>query len=173
MQKQNAVYNGTFDAFVKIVRREGFSGLYKGFLVNTMQVVSGIGYILTYEKVRDVLTKRAQIRDNRLKGLIGGGCGSLVSQTIITPFDVVSQHMMVLGSVFKNKDASGGKISGFANPLEIQRSEAKRLGLAFTVIRELYRRDGFKGFYRGYFASLNTYVPSSALWWMFYPIYSG
>lgn len=50
-----------------------------------MQVVSGFGYILTYEKVRHILAKN-DINDNRIRGLIAGGCGSLVSQTIICKF---------------------------------------------------------------------------------------
>merc|ERR1719154_219372 len=35
----------------------------------------------------------------------------------------------------------------------------------------IYVRDGFKGFYRGYLASLANYVPSSAAWWTFYQLY--
>lgn len=35
------MYRGTADAFRHIVRNEGFFALYKGFWVNTMQVVSG------------------------------------------------------------------------------------------------------------------------------------
>ena len=70
-----------------------------------MQVVSGFGYIITYEKVRHILSKN-DINDNRIRGLIAGGlkvlfqiilvcllkfifvvgCGSLVSQTIICMF---------------------------------------------------------------------------------------
>ena len=175
IQKQKEVYRGTFDAFYKIIKNEGYCGLYKGFWVNTMQIVSGIGYILTYEKVRDSLTKHANIYDNRIKGLIGGGCGSLVSQTIITPFDVVSQHLMVLGSSrsTKHNQATPTKMTGFVNPLDIDRNRVSKLGYSLPVIRELYKRDGIRGFYRGYFASLSTYVPSSALWWMFYPIYTG
>ncbi|RWS30295.1 solute carrier family 25 member 44-like protein [Leptotrombidium deliense] len=170
VQKQNSVYRGTFDAFIKIVNREGVRGLYKGYLINMMQVVSSIGYITTYEKIRDILTKY-NIKDNRIKGLIGGGIGSVVSQTIITPFDVVSQHIMVTGGSKHNPDFQRN-FSTFANPLTIQRVEKERFGFGVAVIRELYRKDGFKGFYRGYFASLTTFVPSSALWWMFYSIYS-
>ncbi|RWS06031.1 solute carrier family 25 member 44-like protein [Dinothrombium tinctorium] len=166
VQKHNSVYKGTFDAFVKIIEREGFRGLYKGFMINTMQVVSGIGYIITYEKIRDILTKYGNIKDSRIKGLIGGGIGSIVSQTIITPFDVVSQHIMVDSGSKKN--ASLNRFSS----LTLNKNELARYGFAVTVIRELYRKDGLKGFYRGYFASLSTFVPSSALWWMFYSMYS-
>ena len=146
-------------------------GLYRGFLINSMQVVSGIGYIVTYETMRHVVAKYGEVNDNRIKGLIGGGCGSLVSQTIITPFDVVSQHMMVLNS--KKQSSTAQKFSSFSNPLIINHKEAKKYGLSIAIMKELYRRDGFRGFYRGYFASLCTYVPHSALWWAFYPIYTG
>lgn len=166
------VYSGTFDAFRKIVSSEGFSGLYKGFMINTFQVVSGIGYLMTYEKVRHMVGQYVT-SDNRLKGLIGGGVGSLVSQTIVTPFDVISQHMMVISGDARNKNQTGSrKFSSFANPLLIKRSESLKYGLSIAVVRELYRTDGLTGFYRGYFASLVTYVPSSACWWMFYPIYT-
>lgn len=168
VQRQNAMYKGTFDAFVKIVRYEGVCGLYKGFWINTIQIVSGIGYIVTYEKARHMLTQHANITDRRIKGLIGGSCGSIVGQTIITPFDVISQHMMILGQV-KNGSAANVLTT---NPLNIQYDSKRRIGLAASIVRELYRKDGLKGFYRGYFASLYTYVPSSALWWMFYPVYS-
>ena len=38
----------------------------------------------------------------------------------------------------------------------------------FSIFRTIYAKDGFRGFYRGYMASLCTYVPSSASWWAFY-----
>ncbi|KAG8179671.1 hypothetical protein JTE90_017810 [Oedothorax gibbosus] len=173
-QRQNSVYKGTFDAFIKIIKYEGFCGLYRGFWVNSFQIASGIGYIITYEKVRHSLGVYTSIRDGRVKGLIGGGCGSLVSQTLITPFDVVSQHMMVIGQL-KDKSSGNGATTRMqslstANVLGID--PKLRSGLAASIVRELYKRDGLRGFYRGYCASVCTYVPSSALWWMFYPAYS-
>lgn len=45
--------------------------------------------------------------------------------------------------------------------------------LAVEITQDVYRKDGLRGFYRGYAASLFTYVPSSALWWSFYHFYQG
>lgn len=168
IQKRHAMYRGTYDAFKKILCYEGFHGLYKGFWINTIQIVSGVGYITTYEKVRHLLTEYANIDDKRLKGLIGGGCGSLVGQTIITPFDVVSQHMMMLGQ----RSNTAIKLPKTSHTLGINFNQKHKGSVASSIIKELYRRDGMKGFYRGYFASVCTYVPASALWWMFYPLYS-
>lgn len=142
--------------------------------MNTFQVASGFAYIITYEKVRHMAGQYVTT-DSRVKGLIGGGVGSLVGQTIVTPFDVISQHMMVISGQSSRKvsgQAVGRKFSSFSNPLLIKPSESQKYGLSVAVVRELYRTDGFYGFYRGYFAALVTYVPQSACWWMFYPIYT-
>lgn len=36
--------------------------------------------------------------DSKIRALVAGGLASVVGQTIIVPFDVVSQHLMMLGS---------------------------------------------------------------------------
>lgn len=53
-------------------------------------------YISTYEGVRHLLSQNNV--DGRLKALIAGGAASLVGQTIIVPFDVLSQHLMMIGA---------------------------------------------------------------------------
>ena len=45
--------------------------------------------------------------------------------------------------------------------------------IALEIIKQVYKQDGVRGFYRGYFASICTYVPNSALWWSFYHFYQG
>lgn len=103
IQKQATLYTGTVDAFRKIFASEGISGLYKGYWVNTMQIVSGIFYVTTYEKVRQLLRSHAEIENHQFRSLIGGGCASLVSQSIIVPFDVISQHLMMYGNVVRRQ----------------------------------------------------------------------
>lgn len=64
---------------------------------------------------------------------------------------------------------------GDINPLGIKTNGANRgrFHVTIEVAREIYRRDGFLGFYRGYTASLMAYVPNSAMWWGFYHLYQG
>ncbi|XP_050693512.1 solute carrier family 25 member 44-like isoform X1 [Eriocheir sinensis] len=165
IQRQSEVYKGTFDAFQKIVKTEGMGGLYKGFWMSAFQLVSGIFYITTYENVRHFLQQRG-VKDSRVRALAGGACASLVGQTIIVPFDVISQHMMVLGQ------AEGyGKSRIVVNPLKIDYVGRKKPQIALDIIRNIYKLDGVKGFYRGYMASICAYVPNSALWWSFYHFY--
>ncbi|XP_035796052.1 solute carrier family 25 member 44-like [Anopheles albimanus] len=164
VQFRNDVYKGMIDAGIKIYRNEGVPGLYRGFWISSVQIVSGVFYISTYEGVRHVLGQYGA--NQRVKSLVAGGCASLVGQTIIVPFDVISQHAMVLGM-----GAHGGK-NGAVNPLGINFDKgSSRLRITRDIAREILRRDGFGGFYRGYTASLMAYVPNSAMWWAFYHLY--
>ena len=59
-------------------------------------MVSGTCYVSTYEGVRHFLEQN-NVRNSMVKAFVGGGCASAVGQTIIVPFDVISQHLMLLG----------------------------------------------------------------------------
>lgn len=60
------------------------------------------------------------------------------------------------------------------NPLGITFDKnSSRFKATVDIVSAIYRRDGFTGFYRGYVASLCTYVPNSAMWWAFYHVYQG
>lgn len=48
-----------------------------------------------------------------------------------------------------------------------------RTAVTTAVIKQIFKCDGISGFYRGYTASLCTYVPNSALWWACYHFYQG
>ena len=127
-----------------------------------MQVVSGISYIVTYEKMRHMCST-FNIQDTVLKGLIAGGTSSAVSQTINTPFDVVSQHLMLFKQTkrFKADSHHNSKANLAMKPLLIDTRSLSRFQINIAVIKELYRSDGLRGFYRGYFASLIQFIPSS------------
>lgn len=60
------------------------------------------------------------------------------------------------------------------NPLGLTLEPGKtRAQISAEIIRLIYQRDGYRGFYRGYVASLCAYVPNSALWWGLYTVYQG
>jgi len=166
VQHQNALYKGTFDAYRQISRTEGYRGLYRGFWISAFQVVSGVAYVSTYEGVRHMLDRKG-VRDLRVKALVGGSCASIVGQTVIVPFDVISQHLMVLG--ISPRSSKGGDMT--ANPLAINTEGRTKFQISCDITRTIYQRDGFRGFYRGYVAALCNYVPSSASWWTFYSVY--
>ncbi|KAI5635912.1 mitochondrial carrier protein domain-containing protein [Phthorimaea operculella] len=168
VQRKKEAYSGVFDAITKIYRNEGVPGLYRGFWLSSFQIISGVFYITTYEGVRHELG-RYEISP-RAKSFIAGGCASLVGQTIIVPFDVLSQHLMVLGLVKGRSKA--GMSTATLNPLGLDLDKRlSKAALAREVASRVYALHGALGYYRGYAASLAAYVPNSALWWALYQAY--
>lgn len=166
VQRRKEAYKGVTDAVTKIYANEGVSGLYRGFWLSSFQIISGIFYISTYEGVRHELGKYDV--SPKMKSFIGGGCASIVGQTIIVPFDVLSQHLMVLGLVKGKAGARNSPMNPLGLDLEKRMSKA---ALAKEVAVRVYRLHGLLGYYRGYTASLAAYVPNSALWWALYTAY--
>ncbi|XP_032174776.1 solute carrier family 25 member 44 isoform X2 [Mustela erminea] len=162
VQKGKSLYHGTFDAFVKILRADGVTGLYRGFLVNTFTLISGQCYVTTYELTRKFVADYSQ--SNTVKSLVAGGSASLVAQSITVPIDVVSQHLMM-----QRKGERMGRFQVRASP---QGRGVVAFGQTKDIIKQILRADGLRGFYRGYVASLLTYIPNSAVWWPFYHFYA-
>jgi solute carrier family 25 protein 44 len=95
----------------------------------------------------------------------GGAVGSLAAQAVAVPVDVVSQRLMVAegrGRGARRAAAAGGA-SAQAD------SGATRHGLAMA--RHIVRTEGVGGLYRGFWASVATFVPNSAVWWGAYGFY--
>ncbi|XP_053288161.1 solute carrier family 25 member 44-like [Pleuronectes platessa] len=163
VQRGNSLHKGTFDAFSKILRAEGVRGLYRGFMVNSFTVVSSQAHITTYMLVRKYVSQYTE--DNTVKALVAGGSASLVAQSITVPIDVVSQQLMMQGQ--------GAHLSRFQLNTNTQAGKRKVLfGQTRNIMSQIYAADGFRGFYRGYTASLITYIPNSAVWWPLYQFYA-
>nr|XP_060613822.1 solute carrier family 25 member 44 isoform X1 [Anolis sagrei ordinatus] len=172
VQKGKSLYQGTFDAFGKILRAEGPAGLYRGFLVNTLTLVSGQCYVTTYELTRGYVSRYSS--SNTLKSLLAGGSASLVAQSITVPIDVVSQHLMMQQRQGQSMGRFRVTTTEQAPPPGRPRPPPPRLfwGQTRDIVAQIFRADGVRGFYRGYVASLLTYIPNSAVWWPFYHFYA-
>ncbi|TSK19991.1 Solute carrier family 25 member 44 [Bagarius yarrelli] len=164
VQRGKSLYSGTYDAFRKILRAEGIRGLYRGFMVNTFTLISGQAYITTYELVRKYVSNYST--DNTVKSLVAGGSASLVAQSITVPIDMISQQLMMQG---EGEHLTRFKVKPKATPALKHRVT---FGQTRDIIAQIFAADGFRGFYRGYVASLLTYIPNSAVWWPFYHFYA-
>ena len=154
MQSRKAMYTGTLDAFHQVLKHEGVSGLYKGFVASSFSLLSGQLYITSYQLIRGWMEGYS----SEVKGFVGGFTASVVGQSVTVPSDVIAQKLMMQGQI------------GRSTLLHNTQATAKHVKLkgTVTITREIYQQEGLIGFYRGYWISLMTYAPNSALWWFFY-----
>lgn len=137
------MYRNSFDCFKKVIRHEGFLGLYKGLSVQLIGVAPEKAIKLTVnDLVRDKI-----IQYNGSLPLIGeiiaGGSAGMCQVIFTNPMEIIKIRMQVAGEI-----------------QSMARSE--RLG---KIIKEL----GFKGVYKGVRACLLRDIPFSMI---YFPAYS-
>jgi len=147
-------YKGVRDAFRKIVRQEGVRGLYKGFPISLFHVAAGQVYLTTYELSKQFLYKN---QTTSIQHMCAGFTASLVSQTIMVPVDIISQHQQMRGE---------------RNTASNKKQKSSFVGQSMRLMNRIVKTEGVRGLFRGYFVSLVTYGSNSGLYWLFYYWYS-
>ncbi|XP_073489997.1 electrogenic aspartate/glutamate antiporter SLC25A12, mitochondrial [Aquarana catesbeiana] len=136
------VYKNSFDCFKKVLRYEGFFGLYRGLLPQLVGVAPEKAIKLT---VNDFIRDKFTQRDGSvpmLAEIMAGGCAG-GSQVIFTnPLEIVKIRLQVAGEI-----TTGPKVR------------------ALTVLRDL----GFFGLYKGAKACFLRDIPFSAI---YFPVYA-
>ncbi|KAL9891728.1 calcium-binding mitochondrial carrier protein aralar1 isoform 5-T7 [Glossina fuscipes fuscipes] len=135
-------YRNSWDCFKKVIRHEGFLGLYRGLLPQLMGVAPEKAIKLTVnDLVRDKLSDKQGTIPVWAEVLAGGCAGA--SQVVFTnPLEIVKIRLQVAGEI-----AGGAKVR------------------ALAVVRDL----GLFGLYKGARACLLRDVPFSAI---YFPTYA-
>ncbi|KAI6681380.1 hypothetical protein NL676_035261 [Syzygium grande] len=144
---QRGVYDGLFDAFLKIVREEGPAELYRGL---GPSVIGVIPYAATnyfaYDSLRKVYRKVfKQEKIGNIETLLIGSAAGAISSSATFPLEVVRKHMQV------------GALSG--------RKVYRDVIHAFMSILE---QEGIGGLYRGLGPSCMKLVPAAGISFMCY-----
>ncbi|XP_031759029.1 calcium-binding mitochondrial carrier protein Aralar2 isoform X1 [Xenopus tropicalis] len=136
------MYKNSFDCFKKVLRYEGFFGLYRGLLPQLLGVAPEKAIKLTVNDfVRDKFTTN-EGSIPLLAEILAGGCAG-GSQVIFTnPLEIVKIRLQVAGEI-----TTGPRVS------------------ALTVLRDL----GFFGLYKGAKACFLRDIPFSAI---YFPCYA-
>ncbi|TRZ02101.1 hypothetical protein DNTS_004795 [Danionella cerebrum] len=139
---EELMYKNSLDCFKKVVRYEGFFGLYRGLVPQLLGVAPEKAIKLT---VNDFVRGKTKRRDGSVPltaEIFAGGCAG-GSQVIFTnPLEIVKIRLQVAGEI-----TTGPRVS------------------AFSVIRDL----GFLGLYKGAKACFLRDIPFSAI---YFPCYA-
>jgi solute carrier family 25 protein 44 len=145
----------TMEAARELNRTVGLRGFYAGLLPTLFGALPArCGYITALESVRPVANTACETlgMGSTSAAALSNGCAGfaavLASQTIYTPFDVVTQRVMV----------ANGSSSG-ANAADAS---------AVHVVREILATSGWRGLYRGFGVTLVAYLPGGSVWWSAY-----
>ena len=149
---------GIRDAVSTTIRNEGIRGFYPGIGAVLVGGVPGIViYISTYEKSRDFLAATFPVlsRYPSLSYLCSGMIAEIACCTVFVPVDVIKERLQIQSIISTSTTLSSDQM------------KMKYRG-SYDALRTIVRSEGLRGIYKGYGATLLSYGPFSALYFLLY-----
>ncbi|XP_065860478.1 mitochondrial uncoupling protein 3 [Euphorbia lathyris] len=138
-------YSGPFDAFGKIVRAEGFSGLWKGVFPNIQRAfLVNMGELACYDHAKRLVIENKIARDNIYAHTLASIMSGLCATALSCPADVVKTRMM---------NEKEGKI--------IYRS-------SYDCLVKTVRIEGLRALWKGFFPTWARLGPWQFVFWVSY-----
>lgn len=173
-------YSGAMDCLNKIVRREGFSILYRSYTTQlTMNIPFHSLHLITYELMQDQLNYDRNY--DPLSHVVSGAGAGAIAAALTTPLDVcktlLNTQECCLASTGeptcvlpKNLSATGTTtVSAEGTAAKVLTvGEAKGL---FSAIRVIYIRGGLTAFFNGLTPRVLYQMPSTAVAWSCYEFF--
>jgi len=149
VQKSSASpqFTSLSSAFRYTLQQEGLKGLYRGLSFSIAGSLPAVTlYFSSYELGKNLLLAYPRINDSPFLAYLAGG---LIAETcacvIFVPIDVVKERLQVQSNL-KLYSYRGG----------------------FDAIRQILATEGFFGIYKAYGATVGSFGPFSALYFLFY-----
>lgn len=158
-------YTGSLDVLKQTIKTEGLGGLYRGFSAVVIGGTPGtILYLCSYDIIKQFLNDKStttkQPKDSFLIHFTSGMLAESLACIVYVPVDVVKERMQVQHTTTTTTMAT---TYGAGNHHTIKNYKS-----SWDALVQISRNEGLAGIYRGYGATLASFGPFSALYFVFY-----
>ncbi|GKY92383.1 hypothetical protein MPSEU_000209200 [Mayamaea pseudoterrestris] len=170
MEGTNQPHQGLWKDMTKVVRDEGFGGLYKGFRPTLWRDVpfSAI-YWLCLERLRDVWKDKGYRRpttlEQAMQAFVNGFVSGVIAAACTTPFDVIkSRQQQEVTEIFnEGVSESAALLCKHDGAIAISSTTYPRSAGMFAQLRHIALTEGAAGLWRGNWTRMLKVAPSCAL----------
>jgi Mitochondrial carrier protein len=147
------LYTGPFDALRRTARSEGIRGLYRGFGAVIVGGTPGtVIYLCTYDICRSFFSNDTSDEQHFAVHFVSGMVAETVACLVYVPVDVIKERMQV-----QHTDGAVGASN-----------QATAYRNSWHALKVVSKTEGLGGIYKGYGATLASFGPFSALYFVFY-----
>lgn len=144
-----------YGAFKDTIRVEGFKVLYRGIGAAVLGGIPGVSlYLTSYEFFKEKLSAYPEVKNLQFLVYFSSGIlAEAASCVVFVPVDVLKERLQVQTEITSTTSKS-------SNPYYYKNSR--------DGIRQILSQEGLRGLYKGYGATLLSYGPMSAIYFVFY-----
>lgn len=140
-------YAGLFDAFRKIIQKEGFPGLWRGVFPNAQRAfLVNMGELTCYDQAKHFIIRQGICQDNTYAHTLASVASGLCSTALSCPADVVKTRMM--------NQTSGRDADVYRNSVD--------------CLYKTVKFEGLRALWKGFFPTWARLGPWQFVFWVSY-----
>lgn len=148
-------YSGPLDVLTRTAKTEGLRGLYRGFGAVIVGGTPGtILYLGTYEIAKNKLSSLYNNNGNFVVHFCSGMFAETIACIVYVPVDVIKERLQVQHTIISAEKSGATKAANYRN--------------SWDALQQISKVEGVSGVYRGYGATLASFGPFSAFYFVFY-----
>ncbi|KAL5761731.1 hypothetical protein ACOSP7_017995 [Xanthoceras sorbifolium] len=142
-------YSGPFDAFNKIIRTEGFGGLWKGVFPNVQRAfLVNMGELACYDHAKSFVIQNQISGDNIYAHTLASVMSGVAATTLSCPADVVKTRMM--------------------NQVASSKEDKIMFSSSYDCLVKTVRNEGLRALWKGFFPTWARLGPWQFVFWVSY-----
>ncbi len=147
----NPPYRGARDVIFRTFKSEGITSLYRGFGAVLVGGTPGtMAYFCSYEWIKTSISKRKSALPEFAVYFGAGMLAETIACIIYVPVDVIKERLQVQNNVTKNT------------------FQQYQYSGSLDALKQILKVEGMAGLYKGYGATLASFGPFSAFYFLFY-----
>ena len=144
-------YKGVRNVLLRTYRSEGITSLYRGFGAVIIGGTPGtMAYFCSYEWIKTSIRKRDDALPEFAIYFGAGMLAETIACIIYVPVDVIKERLQVQNDASKNT------------------FQQYKYNGSLDALKQIVKNEGISGLYKGYAATLASYGPFSAFYFLFY-----
>ncbi|KAF0441070.1 mitochondrial carrier [Gigaspora margarita] len=163
---------------IQVIRQTPIKNLYNGLPIATiLGIPSTSSFLFVYDTFKYRLSSNFNIKDDRmLNHILSGTFAEIISGMFWTPMEVIKSKLQASGTNFQFREIKNECLNkefvsqkNFTDK-RITSSYIGRNGNinTFEISNHIFKEEGLRGFYRGYFITLAVFIPHSVTYFVIY-----
>ena len=158
VQSSTSRYTSLLDIMRQTFRAEGLRGLYRGFGVTVVgSAPATCLYLTSYDASKQVLSENFFTKNDFLAHFTAGMLAETFSCVLWVPIDVTKERLQIQEGCVQQSQQHHERKSMTTNYRG-----------SYDALRTIVRTEGLRGIYKGYGATVASFGPFSAFYFMFY-----
>ncbi|RHZ71859.1 hypothetical protein Glove_251g37 [Diversispora epigaea] len=160
-------------SIIQLIRTTPIKSYYSGISIATILGIPALSsYLFVYDNSKYYISEKFGIRDDKMiNHMLSGALAETISGVFWTPMEVLKSKLQMGVVNVINNESNINNINNGNNINNINKmnwNNLKNKSYTINLINFLFKREGIRGFFKGYLLSLAVFIPHTIIYFVVY-----